>query len=381
MRVRVAIFVVALTGFAPAFVWAATPVRIATWNVQAVGDPGSAEYVAALAILERIGADVVGINEVNSNADSANLAQLALDAGYPFSVVPSSGPFGSMRNAFISRFPFVESPEIHSSDSLSGDPLAKDITRRIVEVRLDLPGSTQHLTLVSDHWKSGTGNDDEFRRAVESYRVAQTLAHLDSSVDAFVVFGDVNEEVESAPRTPNPFNTLPSGLPLSFSLGPDLEAVLTGAGIQNDPFFYLVDAAGLAAAPLLALQLDGSDATRPASGRRLDYIFVSPLLGPASVAEVYDSADEGLPNGLPKLGSPPSASASTAASDHFLVFADLIVPSAVARVPALSGWGLCLLVASLASVPGGVLWADGPASVLRRRPACPRGSSPCPVVL
>ncbi len=75
------VLVAVLIGFAPAFATAATQVRIATWNVQAVGDPGTVQYDAALAILERIGADVVGINEVSSNADTTNFEQLALDAG------------------------------------------------------------------------------------------------------------------------------------------------------------------------------------------------------------------------------------------------------------------------------------------------------------
>jgi hypothetical protein len=124
------------------------------------------------------------------------------------------------------------------------------------------------------------------------------------------------------PRSPNPFTSLPSGLPSSFDLGSDLEAVLAGPGIVNDPFHYLA-----AVTPLPAVQLDGSDATRPTSGRRLDYIMVSQTildLGPA--AEVYDSADEGLPGGLWKEGSTPPKNASQLASDHLLVFADVTVP-------------------------------------------------------
>lgn len=345
---RTIVVVAALLGFAPALASAATQVRVATWNVQAVGDPGTLQYDAALAVLERIQADVVGINEVSSSADSAKFEQLALDAGYPFTVVPASNPFGAVRNAVMSRFPFAASPEIHTADSLSGDPAARDLSRLIIEVVLDVPENAQNLTLVIDHWKSGTGNDDEFRRALESYRITQSIGDLDSTVDAFVILGDINEEVDSVPRTPNPFDALPSGLPASFSLGADLQAILAGPGLENDPFFYLVDAAGLAAEPLFALQLDGSDATRPASGRRLDYIFVSSWLAVSAVGEVYDSADEGLPNGLPKFGSPPPVAASTDASDHFLVFADLSLPADVVLLPAVTGWGLPLLVVLLA---------------------------------
>lgn len=344
---RALAFTLALLAWAPGLASAATPVRVASWNVQAVGDPGSLQYDAALAILERIGADVVGINEVSSAADAAKFAQLAVDAGYPYTVVPDSNPFGALRNAVMSRLPFATAPLIHTAASLSGDPSAKDLSRLILEVVLDAPGNAPDLTLVIDHWKSGTGNDDEFRRVLESYRITQALDDLDSAVDAFVILGDINEEADSVPRSPNPFETLPSGLPASFSLGADLDALLAGPGFQNDPFFYIADASGLAAELLLALQLDGSDATRPSSGRRLDYIFVSSRLAASAVAEVYDSADEGLPNGLPKFGSAPAASASLDASDHFLVFADLSLPSGVVLLPALTGWGLAALLVSL----------------------------------
>lgn len=355
--IRCACLVAALVAALPALGWTATPVRVATWNVEAVGSPGSVEYDATLAVLERIGADVVGINEVSSTADTANFEQLALDAGYPYTAFPSGGPFGSLRNAFLSRFPFAVAPEIHTSQSLSGDASANDITRRIVELTIDVPGATQDLVLVIQHWKSGTGNDDEFRRAVESYRIAQSLEGLDSSVDAFVVFGDVNEEADSTPRTPNPFSALPSGLPGSFSLGTDLQLLLAGSGIENDPFFYLVDAAGPAAELVPALQLDGSDATRPASGRRLDYVLVSSSLAPLAVAEVYDSADEGLPGGLLKFATAPAASTSTDASDHYLVFADLVLPSPVVVLPALTGWNSGLLFVLLLAAARRVLAA------------------------
>jgi len=332
---------------------------VATWNLESVGSPGSVEYAAALAVLERVGADVVGVNEVSSAADTSNFAQLALDAGYPYTVVASGGPFGAQRNAFLSRLPFVSGPEIHTSDSLSGDGAANDITRRIIELKIDVPGDAQDLTLVIQHWKSGTGNDDEFRRVVESYRIAQSLEDLVSSFDAFVVFGDVNEEADSMPRTPNPFSALPSGLPGSFSLGTDLQAMLAGPGIENDPFAYLVDPAGLAAELVPALQLDGSDATRPASGRRLDYVLVSASLAPGALAEVYDSADEGLPGGLSKFASAPAASASTDASDHYLVFADLLVPDSAVMLPALAEWSSWLLFASLSALARLVLTARG----------------------
>jgi hypothetical protein len=130
-------------------------VRVATWNVETVGSPGSAEYEAALDVLERIGAHVVAINEIASAADTTNLSQLATDAGYSTVVVPSSNPFGADRNAILTTLP-VLSQTINTSVDLSGDAAANDLSRLLVEVTLDVPGDATDLTVVSAHWKSGT---------------------------------------------------------------------------------------------------------------------------------------------------------------------------------------------------------------------------------
>ena len=81
-----------------------------------------------------------------------------------------------------------------------------------------------------------------------------------------------------------------------------------------------------------ALQLDGDDATKPDSGRRLDYVFVSAVLANTKpLAEVYDSADEGLAGGLAKFGDPLPKETALKASDHLLVFADITVPACDCR--------------------------------------------------
>lgn len=318
----------------PGEAWAqGTGVRVATWNIETVGAPGTTQYNAALAILNRINADVVAINEVSSGTDELNFQSLAADAGYPFTVVASGSPFESLQNALMSRIPFAEPPIINTSVDLSGDPNANDITRYVLEVVVDIPDNPQDLTLVVQHWKSGTADDEEFRRAVESWRVMQAAVDR----DAYVIMGDVNEEIDTVPGSPDPFTSLPSGLPSSYDLGADLEAELAGPGIANNPFYYLEPSSSVA-----AFQLDGSDVTRPASGRRLDYIFLSPsLLGGSPEAEVYDSNDEGLPGGLPKFGAPLSVSTSEDASGHLLVFSDMAVgPAGPIPIPTLSGLGL-----------------------------------------
>lgn len=334
--------------FCPETAVSQTTLRAATWNIETVGAPGSSEYSAALEVLFRVDADLVALNEIASAADVSNLESLAADAGYTSLAYTGGAAFGSDRNAILSKYPFAEPATDHDAASLSGDPSANDITRNILEAVIDVPGNARNLTVISFHWKSGTGNDDEFRRTIESYRIGQAIADLDKNIDAYLVMGDVNEEIDSTPRSPHPFTTLPPGLPGSFSLGSDLASLLSSGGLPNDPFAYLETTAGSAATAVTALQLDGSDGTRPASGRRLDYILRSSALGetPAS-GEVYDSGDEGLAGGLPKPGPAPPASASMDASDHFLVFADLTVPAVAVAIPSLEPTGVWAVVGAL----------------------------------
>jgi len=306
-----------------------TDVRVATWNIETVGEGVSGEseqFEAAVAVLGRIGADVVAINEIYGKGDIENFEALAGRAGYAYWVVPDTNPFGPQRNGFLSKLPILDFT-FHTSEALSGDPEANDITRLIIEVVVDVPGDAMDLTLVTEHFKSDKDNADEFRRACEAYRVGQAVSDLRSAVDAYVLMGDVNEEIDSVPRNPNPFVELPGGLPKSFCLGSDLQGVLHGPGIVNDPFFYLQRWDCPATTALDALQLDGTDPTRPASGRRLDYILTShAVLHLCPQAEVYNSVHEGLPGGLPKSGDPLPPGTSLAAADHLLVFADITVP-------------------------------------------------------
>lgn len=309
---------------------AGTDVRVATWNISQVGAPFSPEYDASLAILNRIGADIVAVNGVD---DMANLNSLAADAGYAHVGVGTVGSFGPLRNAFLSIYPIVEGA-VHTSVSLSGDPAANDITHHFVSIKVEFPPPTDRdLVLIVQHWKSGTADSDEFRRAIDSRRISQALNAVSIDGDAVVVMGDVEEEITGVPRTPNPFTSEPAGLPGGWKLGSDLVPELSGGGIANDPFSILETDVSYAMNAVAALQLDGSEATRPASGRRLDYVFINPFIDRA-LGEVYDSLDEGLPGGLPKFGLPPSPGTSADASDHFPVFIDITIPSLPRAEPA-----------------------------------------------
>lgn len=302
---------------------AANPtVRVATWNIEGLGTPGSTGYEAVLDIVDRIDADVLAINEVASTADVTNLQSLATAAGYPYVVVTGYTTFGAQRNAVLSRLPLLDQDTL-TAPALSGDAAANDLSRQVARVVVDMPGTPDDLTLVTTHWKSGTGDVNEFRRVVDTFRVTQALEGLDPATDAFLVVGDMNEIWSGYKASPATFAALPSGLPSAYVLGADAKAELA-ATLDNDPFEAL-EALGMA--PLDAIQADGSDATRPSSGRRIDYLWASAsLLDQGYVAQVYDSADEALAGDLTWSGTALPASTSTSAADHLPVVADLSLP-------------------------------------------------------
>ncbi|MCA9278678.1 MAG: endonuclease/exonuclease/phosphatase family protein [Phycisphaeraceae bacterium] len=316
-----------VTGLATDSAFGQVDFRMLTWNIETVGTPGSSQYNAAVAVLNRLGADVVAINEVANNDDANSLQALASATGYQYVLVPSSNPFGATRNAIISKWPFTQTT-FHTSPALSGSSSANDITRWIVEAVIEPGNAGTPVHILSEHWKASTANEDEFRRAVESIRISQAIAGLDTASDYFIVCGDVNDEIDTQPNSPAIFTSVPSGVPGSFVLGPDIQAMLSSGGIPNNPFAALGVNVTLSAIP--ARQKDNSDVTRPSSGRRLDYVFVSgALLFQGYQAEVYDSLDEALPGGLMKFGSPLAGNTCALAADHLPVIVDLQIESSI----------------------------------------------------
>ena len=293
-------------------------VRVVTWNVETIGSPNSGEFQAASAVLGRVDADVVALQEIGSDQDAEYVTQLAFDLGYPYTFVTPGGPFGSDRSAILSDYPLSLS-QYWTAAQLSEDPLANDLTRYLTEVVIDT-GQGEDLRVIVTHLKSGASNVDEFRRAIESLRLNQLATDPASADLPVVIMGDLNADVNDDPLTPDVFLTVPTDLPSSFVVGADVHALLAGTGLINDPFYYLNTNTVI----LEALQLDGSEATRPTSGRRLDYVLISSTLDvPDTKAQVYDCADEGLLGGLPLTGSPLAAAVCPAAADHLPVFADL----------------------------------------------------------
>lgn len=284
-------------------------VRVLTWNVEGLTPSDSQD--AAAAVLARYDPDVVLLQEIES-FEADDLRGLADDLGYPTVVDPVDNPFGTLHNAILTRLPLDE-PHVWTSDALSGDPGANDLTRWPVAAAGALDGV--RFAVVTNHWKSDFYDIDVFRRAVDGYRTAQAAVAMAATVT--LVCGDVNEELdEVAALSPATWTSQPTGAPSDFRLGDDLVSLLRGDGLPNDPFEPLL-AGGFTVVD--ALQLDTRDATRDDSGRRLDYCFVQ---GATAVGEVYDSRDDDG-SGLPKVGSPPARETSAAASDHFPVIVDL----------------------------------------------------------
>lgn len=303
----------------PAF--AEQPVRIATWNVLDVGEPGSQGYEAAYDVLARIGANIVAVQEVASDSDATYLVNLAVDLGYPNVTVAPGGPFGSDRTAIMADFP-MQPGVSWTSAALSGDPAANDITRYILEAEVDVSGAGDWLSVIVTHWKSGSTNTDEYRRAIESTRISQVVHNIENEAQPYIVLGDVNQDIRDGALTPNIFTSIPADLPASFVTGADIQDLLINAGLRNDPFAPITSGATM----LDAKQVDGNYATRPESGRRLDYMFVNDRMT-VQGTQVYECADEGISGSLPLEGEPLPATTCPLASDHLPVFADLDVAS------------------------------------------------------
>lgn len=285
------------------------PIRVVSWNIETVGNPGSTEYDAALDVLARLDADVVGIQEIADSNDEVDLLSLAADAGYP-EVAIGDTSFGGDHNAIFSRRNLL-SADAPSAAELSGDPLANDVTRDFVRVEVDTAGDP--LTVICGHWKSGGTDEDEFRRSIEAARAVQAFDGLDPASDPIVVMGDLNEDPADVPFLfPSRFNSLPAGLPGSFWVGQDLFDEMIQSGIDNDPVAPFLDA-GLT--EVGATQRDGSHGTFIGSASALDHAFVSPALR-LSGAEVFDDRDEALASVLHLATAPIASGTVEDGSDH-----------------------------------------------------------------
>jgi len=301
---------------------AARYLRVATWNVRDVGEEGSLQHDQLIAVLERIDADVVCLQEVG-DAEEEQLQAVALAAGYEHVVLaPAEGtPTGFIRNACLSRIEPAGADVLYADD-ISTDASANDVTRPFVRLRLLVESADRYVTVIAAHLKSGQDDVDRFRRMVESIRLGQVVeAERDIFPNnAILVIGDLNETPQPDEQT---FDELPGGLPLAYELGSDIALPLT-----YEPFAPLEDAtlervhARVEDTPWTETYLPGLV--------RLDYIYED--AGEVAVAETYEACeDDGVddfPYGdvLPKLGEPLACGVSADASDHRPVVAVLYLP-------------------------------------------------------
>lgn len=289
--------------------------RVATWNIEQLGAPGSAQYAAAAQVLARIDADVVGLNEIREGEEN-DLVGLALDLGYEV-VQPNTNPFGSNHNAMLSRLPLREEG-FPSSAALAGDPNANDVTRWPVTIVVTAPWG-HDVAITVQHCKSGFGITDQFRRLVDAHRTGQAATR--EAMVSHIAMGDINEdrrELQTEPPSPAQWTFPPGGLPVDYVLGADIEARLSEPGLVNDPFERL-ETFGLSTVD--AQQGDGRTATRD-SGRLIDYVFLDEGLQ-AEASEIYDSQDEAFPDQIVKAGEPLARAVSRTAADHLPVIVDV----------------------------------------------------------
>lgn len=297
------------------------PVRVATWNIQELGQPDTVGFDAVVAVLRRLDADIVLLNEVVASEADA-LAALGAELGYPTVAQAEDQPFGDLGNAVLSRLPEVETT-FPDGATLSGQAGTLDLTRRPVVHTVTIPGTDRELTVVGVHWKSGFEPDDLYRRAVDAYRTAQ-IADLASSSDYRLVLGDLNVEEADMPESPPVLVEAPAALSDSYRLGEDLQAIQDGAGLINDPYAIL---AGVGFLPVDLAQRDGELGTRPTSLRRIDRVLADGASQTAGLnGEVYNTRVEepdfpGLADGTPK----PDANDAARASDHLPVLVELRV--------------------------------------------------------
>ncbi len=296
----------------------AVEIRVATFNIGAhlqfpttgpayfdygIGPPGQPDHDAVRAVLSRMDADVVALQEIHSaDFSSGNLTTLATGLGYPYVYyAPTNQAFDpSLHVVILSRFPFL------SQELISTPAGFKDMTRLIPVVKIDVPGTARDLVVVSAHLKVGSGASDVFQRTVEMRRLTDNLNSSGLTAnDNFIILGDFNFNPSASDRK---FTAVPSsGLPPAFALGPDIPR-----------------------------QLDQSIITRPSTttageGTSIDLFMVSPVIGSRPLhSEIYNSAlDRSNDTGRPKAGLPLAGGTSMAASDHLALFGDIELDPAI----------------------------------------------------
>ena len=168
----------------------AVKIRVATFNVLGgIGESGESGRDNMEAVLARIDADIVGLQEVFSRDFSRNLAALQANLGYPHVFVPNSALDTQSRAILLSKYPFVSG----STKSITSPQGANDVTRASAAAMIDVPGTINDPVFVTAHLKCCFDADDPFRRAIEMIRIRKHLEKTGISAnDNIFIMGDLN---------------------------------------------------------------------------------------------------------------------------------------------------------------------------------------------
>jgi endonuclease/exonuclease/phosphatase family metal-dependent hydrolase len=138
------------------------PFSLATFNVKDLFDPEPKKLANLAALLERMDADVVGLQEVGSEAALEALVQRVPSLGYAERVIGPPDKRG-IRNALLSRLPIARA-RLHTAEALEfprfvvGDapPFGARVPLRrgVVQARVVAPGAGEVDVFVA-HFKSG----------------------------------------------------------------------------------------------------------------------------------------------------------------------------------------------------------------------------------
>lgn len=287
-------------------------IRVATFNVlTGIEAPGTTSHDSLKAVLARINADVVGLQEVTGadrSGNPSNIESLASSLGYPHIFIPSGIALDTNSGVILlSKFPFT------STHSIASPQGAKDVVRAHAAAVVDVPGTEADPMIITLHLKCCFEFDDFFRRAVEMERLKLFLDDQSlTGSDNIIIMGDYNLLGSNST-----YNALPSGLPSTYVLGSDISFPVS---YFSNPASYLT------AYPLLnpqPRQQDGVKTGTHSSGTTLDYMMLSQVIidrGP--VLEIYTSELELNHPGLPKTAPSLAFSVSDDASDHLPIFGD-----------------------------------------------------------
>lgn len=315
----------------------AKQVRVATFNIQNGPDaPGTSDYEATKAILGRINADIVGIQEIVITKTN-DWQRMGAELGYPHVHLGNTNSSGGLLGYF-SRWPLqvtnLSSPTNVASISNSLPP--NEFSRRPMRVVVSVPDAAKPLVIWNMHHKANDTNTanhpaNQFRRAIEAQRIVQDINAYRSNNpthDEFVMLGDLNENIfetsgQAVQFTRADYDILRANADVfasSYRLGVDIQFPVLYRAFPDDRY----SAAGGGLRRLDLRQQNGTwTGTRGGANVALDYLFVSTALTNGVRGEIYNSEFEPAFPGLPKSGVALATNTSRAASDHFAVFADI----------------------------------------------------------